>query len=72
MAPSDRDRAKSILAKLKKSRGFSWNSKTGVVRFGNRREKGSNIRALLADAVANRRQLSTDEHFDLISTLLVQ
>jgi hypothetical protein len=71
-APSERARAKEILDALKQSRSFKWNPKTGVVRVNGRREPGSNIKAILADTVANKRQLSTNQQFDLVSTLLMQ
>lgn len=70
--PNERDRAKEVLDELKRSRAFHWNTRTGVVRVHGRREPGSNVKAILADIVANKRQLSSDQQFDLVSTLLTQ
>lgn len=72
VAPSDRGRAKKILDTLNQTNGFSWNSKTGAVRINKRRYADSHIKAILADAVANKRQLSTDEQFNLVSRMLQQ
>ena len=72
-APEDRQKAKYVLEALKREgKPFSWNSKTGAMRLDGRYDRHSNVKAILADAVADKRHLSTPEQFASVMRILQQ
>ena len=70
MAPEDRPRAIKVLEVVKAHPSISWNPRNGTVRIDGRMTRGDNIRGLLADVVANKRQFSSKSPFELVSRLM--
>jgi hypothetical protein len=72
MAPEDRPRAIKILEIIKGQPNMSWNPQNGTVRINKRMETDGNIKGLLVDLLANKRQLSTRRQYDAVSRLMRQ
>jgi hypothetical protein len=66
----DRARLDTILNRLETNPNFRWNWRTGRVHYEGRTRQSSNIKSLLADALADRRQLSTKGDFDALQKAL--
>jgi hypothetical protein len=70
MPPEDRPRAKKILEIIKGQPDMSWNPQTGAMRINKRLETDGNIKGLLVDLLANKRQLSTRRQYNAVSRLM--
>jgi hypothetical protein len=73
LTPNDDDERAcldAILNQLKTNPNFRWNWQTGKVHYQGRTRQNSNIKSLLADALADRRQLSTKADFEAMKRIL--
>ena len=55
---------------IKGQPNISWNPMNGIMRINNRMETDRSIKGLLADILANKRQLSSKRQFDVVSRLV--
>jgi hypothetical protein len=70
MEPEDRPRAARIIEAIKGQPNMSWNPSNGTVRINGRMETDGNIKGLLVDILANKRQLSSKRQYDAVSRLM--
>lgn len=68
-AEEKRDLTKT-LDMLQKNPNFSWNTQSGKIRFKRRAFPESNIKALLADVLTNKRHLSDRDSYDAVMQAL--